>query len=408
MTTTPQKPPRFLAAIVAAICTIGLGISIELTRIHVFTHTDPEFQSICGISDKVNCETVALSPYSVFMNIPVSVWGMIGYVVMLGFALAGLFSKRKSAWPWGFLLGLFCISAAVSITMATIAVLLIDSVCLFCMTTYALNFILLALGICTYKKYKLSLFPQIIDDFKTLFTNRIIGTLVIVAGLSTVAGTALLITPYWGAPGWAGLLLQNRGENEGGHWIGKKGAKIVIDEYSDYECPHCRKAHRTMRQFVAEHPDDVYFVHHHMPLDQACNPSIQREFHQRACEFSYATECANAQGKFWELNDAIFSMQDNVKAKSLDLKEISIRLGLDRERFLACLDAINNDKAQGQAKADAEKAKAAIEKDLKDSKALKIRGTPTFNINGQLYSGIIPPEVLDAALRGEPIPPQQK
>ncbi len=173
--TTTQKPPRYLAAIVAAICIAGLCVSIELTRIHVFTHTDPEFQSICGISDKVNCETVALSPYSVFMGIPVSVWGMIGYVVMLSFSIVALVSNRKSPWPWGFLLGLFCVSAAVSLTMATISVLLIDSICIFCMTTYAFNFALLVLGIVTYKKYGIPWVGQFFSDFKTLFERPWVG-----------------------------------------------------------------------------------------------------------------------------------------------------------------------------------------------------------------------------------------
>ena len=54
---------------------LGVLVSIELTRIHLFVHTDPAYQSVCAVSEGVNCETVAISPYSVFAGLPVSVDG---------------------------------------------------------------------------------------------------------------------------------------------------------------------------------------------------------------------------------------------------------------------------------------------------------------------------------------------
>lgn len=64
-----------------------MSTSTNSDRIHVFVHTDPSYHSVCAMSDGVNCETVAVSPYSVFAGLPVSVWGIAGYVVLGGLAL---------------------------------------------------------------------------------------------------------------------------------------------------------------------------------------------------------------------------------------------------------------------------------------------------------------------------------
>ena len=73
-TTRVAEPPRGLVIAFVLLCLLGLGVSIELSRIHVFVHTDPSYHSVCAMSEGVNCETVAASPYSVFAGLPVAVW----------------------------------------------------------------------------------------------------------------------------------------------------------------------------------------------------------------------------------------------------------------------------------------------------------------------------------------------
>jgi uncharacterized membrane protein len=48
------------------ICTVGVCLSADLLRLHVNVYTDPDYQSYCAMSERVNCETVALSEYAVF------------------------------------------------------------------------------------------------------------------------------------------------------------------------------------------------------------------------------------------------------------------------------------------------------------------------------------------------------
>jgi uncharacterized membrane protein len=142
----PPSPRK--ALVFALLCLLGVAVSVELSRIHVFVHTDPSYHTLCAVSEAVNCETVAASPWAVFAGLPVSLWGVLGYLVMGILALWG-WSKRRlhPAWPWGLLLLLSSFSVAVSAILGFISFTRIDSLCLFCMTSYAISLALLFVAV---------------------------------------------------------------------------------------------------------------------------------------------------------------------------------------------------------------------------------------------------------------------
>ena len=77
---------------------VGLALSSYLTVLHIKVFTQASYaadSSVCSISEKVNCEQVAENPYSIFLGVPVSVWGMVGYLFMLIGAIAGLRTPRN-------------------------------------------------------------------------------------------------------------------------------------------------------------------------------------------------------------------------------------------------------------------------------------------------------------------------
>lgn len=80
---------------------------------------------------------------------------------------------------------------------------------------------------------------------------------------------------------------------------GPKNGKITLIEYSDLECPFCKRFHETMKQLLAKYPNDVRWVYRHSPIDQ---------LHSKARSEAAAVECAREQGKFWELTDLIFKV----------------------------------------------------------------------------------------------------
>ena len=76
------------------------------------------------------------------------------------------------------------------------------------------------------------------------------------------------VPSYWKTPGWSDLPTLASGNDERGHhWIGAADPRLTIVEFSDYECPHCRAAHKAIRVLAARHPEQIRLVHRHLPLD---------------------------------------------------------------------------------------------------------------------------------------------
>jgi protein-disulfide isomerase len=117
----------------------------------------------------------------------------------------------------------------------------------------------------------------------------------------------------------------------------------------------------------------------------ACHPGLRRPFHAYACRFAEAAECAGQQGRFWEMNDALFSVQKTTKSRNVDPVGLAVRLGLNRAEFKRCL--------QGHATA------ARIAVDVREAMARKLNGTPSFLVGERLFVGRIPEAELEQLLR---------
>jgi protein-disulfide isomerase/uncharacterized membrane protein len=384
--TGAQAPSRRLGLVAAFLCLVGIAVSVELTRIHVFVHTDPSYHSVCAMSDGVNCETVASSPYSVFARLPVSVWGIVGYVVMGLLVVWGLGRRRlHSYWPLGLLLPLTAFAAGVSVVLAFVSATRIDSICLFCTGSYVINAGLLVL--CAIAVWRSGVPPLdlLSRDIRSLVSRPFLVVVLVLTGVIAIAVLRAYVPAYWKTPGWTDLpKLASGTDEDGSQWIGATAPSLTIVEFSDYECPHCRAAHKSTRLFAAKHPEQVRLVHRHLPLDMACHPRLRRPFHARACRFAEAAECAGLQGRFWEMNDALFSVQETTKTENVDPIDLAVRLGLDRAEFKTCLDEHRT------AERVAGDVAAAID--------LRLTGTPTFLINDRVFLGRMPEAQLERLL----------
>lgn len=142
---------------------------------------------------------------------------------------------------------------------------------------------------------------------------------------------------------------------------GPATAKVTVIEYSDLECPFCKRFHPTMQQLVAEYPNDVRWVYRHFPLEQ---------LHQQAPKEAEAVECAQEQGKGWELIDKIYEV--TTSNNSLDLKTLPT---LARQ-----VGVVNI--AQFESCVAADKYKSQIDNDIADAQSAGGRGTPYSVIMG--------------------------
>lgn len=117
------------------------------------------------------------------------------------------------------------------------------------------------------------------------------------------------------------------------HWRGSKNVRYVWVEYSDFECPFCKKMHPDILKLLDEYKGKISWVYRHYPLS----------FHQNAQKEAEASECAAEQGSndaFWKYTDLIFERTtSNGTGFALDaLAPLAAEIGLDQEKFEKCLD----------------------------------------------------------------------
>lgn len=118
------------------------------------------------------------------------------------------------------------------------------------------------------------------------------------------------------------------------YYRGGKNAKVVLVEYSDYECPFCKSFHPTMQQVMKEYGDKIKWVYRHFPLS----------FHANAQKEAEAAECAGKLGgneAFWNYTDALFEQTtSNGTGFALDkLVPLATEQGLNESEFKQCLDS---------------------------------------------------------------------
>jgi protein-disulfide isomerase len=111
------------------------------------------------------------------------------------------------------------------------------------------------------------------------------------------------------------------------HIVGKIDWPLIVVEYGDFQCPHCREASRVMDQMVKEFSGRVALVYRHFPL---------RNLHPQAELAAWASEAADQQGKFWPMHAALFANQTDLTLGNI--LDLAGDLRLDVEKFKKDLD----------------------------------------------------------------------
>ena len=166
-------------------------------------------------------------------------------------------------------------------------------------------------------------------------------------------------------------------DNTGAPTTGHKNAAVTLVEFSDFQCPYCKGVAPTLKQVEEKFGDKVDVVYRQFPLVS---------IHQFAAKAAEASLCANEQGKFWALHDAMFD--DQTKLAVSDLKQTARRLGTDGKKFDACLDT--------------GRYAEQVQNDQKEGQRYGVNGTPALFVNGlPIDGGAVPFNVLEAAIQKE-------
>jgi len=166
-------------------------------------------------------------------------------------------------------------------------------------------------------------------------------------------------------------------EIEGRPALGPSDAPVVVVEFSDLFCPACSRAHYTVHKIRDAYKDQIRLVFKDFPLER----------HKGAKLAAEAAHCAEAQGKFWEYQDMVFKSEE--KPDRAMLKRYAERLGLDPTAFEQCLDS--------------GRYRSQVEDDIQAGRHIGMSATPTFVINGKMFSGALSydefKQEIDSALR---------
>jgi protein-disulfide isomerase len=155
---------------------------------------------------------------------------------------------------------------------------------------------------------------------------------------------------------------------------GSAQAAVTIVEFADFQCPYCSRAAATIEKVLAAYDGKVRLVFRHFPLS----------FHDKAPKAAEAGACADEQGKFWEMHDALFGSQE---LEPDALKAQARRLGLDAAKFEECLDS--------------GRMAALVKRDLVAGQKAGVTGTPAFFINGRVLSGAQPEDAFHRVIDQE-------
>lgn len=155
---------------------------------------------------------------------------------------------------------------------------------------------------------------------------------------------------------------------------GPQNAKILILEFSDFQCPFCREVQTNLKAVVEKYASEVRLEFKNFPLD----------IHPMASLAARSAYCAGKQESFWPFHDALFETHELTTSS---IQEVAVKLKLNRKDFEICVVS--------------PEAQQAIAADVKEAQRLGVVGTPTFIINGRLFQGALTIKDLEIAIQRE-------
>ncbi len=147
--------------------------------------------------------------------------------------------------------------------------------------------------------------------------------------------------------------------------LGSPNASVTVEEFADFQCGACASVHPKMKEIISTYGSRIKFIFRNYPL--------QIPAHDKAYEAAVAAEAAGLQGKFWDMQNLLFTNQQVWTANPEYRKiweEYASKIGLDVEKFKNDMAGLN--------------AKARVDADMARGRALNVSSTPSIYVNGML------------------------
>jgi protein-disulfide isomerase len=388
---------RLSRTLLMAFAALGLGASSTSSYVHYQLLTDASYSSFCDVSAAVNCTQAYLSQYGSFWGVPVALFGMFFFTLVL--LLAGLGGRpaapARDAIP-AYIFAISTVALAFILYLGWASYVQLKTFCLLCAITYVsvIAIFIISGGATTFPMTTLP--RRMPRDFRALVSSPL--ALVLALLFLFGAGSAVAYFPaetprQQAAATFTPLNAAQRAEVA--KWwdvqpktnvpIPMDGAKVLISIFSDYQCPHCRAAHEAYKSLITKYSADpgVRFALRHFPLEGECNSYAPNGSHSAGCEAAAAVVLARKTGKAAQMDEWLFANQDKltpsaVRAAAKDVGGIADFNG----SYAETLKEVRADANLGG--------------------QLGVISTPTLFLNGKkLPAGVVDPAGLDAIIELE-------
>jgi len=379
---------------------LGLGASIAALYVHYRLMVDPSYSSFCDVSATVSCQQVLESSYGRVLGIPVAAGGAIWSGLVL---LLSLYGMRKPADEGaqraaGYVFVLATVGLAAVFYFAYTSFFVLRQACPLCMTMYVSVVAIFLLSAAAAGSLR-DLPARLGTDLAGLRTSPTAATL---AAVWIVASVGLIVFFPHEQTVSAQVAEQEAAPTETldanqlaewHQWLDRQmpvteaavlpsgPVKVLVVKFNDFQCPACRQAYFAYKgifeKYEKQYPAAFKFENKDYPLETECGMGGQ---HQFACEAAVAVRLAREKGKDKELENWLFSTQDE----------------FSRDHMKQGLQQIAGVKPE-----DYESRYSTVSKEIRDEAGLGSRlgvtGTPTFFING-IKVPSLRPAYLDAAI----------
>ncbi len=338
-----------------ALSLLGLFDALYL----LWTYISPSRPMVCIGG---GCDAVRASAYAYPRGLPMPVFGVAGYVLIILLIVAeplvstALARLTRYALACGTAFGL-----VFSAYLDYLQGFVIHAYCAWCVTSGVIMAVLCGLSFYdVLRPGPEANAPGRLAQMRSFFATGLAALLIGIPTFYELArhGERPL------APKAPTLALATRLVRPDSHAAGNPNAVVTVVEFGDFECPVCRPEEKVMRQLRAEYAKEIRFVFRQFPLTR---------IHPLALRAAEASECAAEQGRFWEAVDEIYARQTDLTEEGLHRDAADI--GLDQTKFDQCMES--------------GAVAARVRQDLKDGKALGVNATPTFFIGHHAVVGAL-------------------
>ena len=384
--------------LLTAFALLGLGVSTAATWVHYHLIKNPDYSSFCDITSTISCKQAYLSRYGSVAGVPVAFGGVVFFAWVLLMLWASRGKSRVGDSAPAYIFAASTLGLAVVLYLAYASFFVLHEVCPLCLTTYVsvIGIFVISGGASSVAMSKLP--RRALTDARVLVSTPLaLAIAVVFVAASSWGMTAFPREEVRPVPQQLPPVSDDQRTQIEQWWdmqpalpnfpFDNAGAKVLIIEFADFQCPHCRQMYfayqPVLEQYLASHPKDVKFIFKTYPLNSNCNPSVPSVNFVASCDASVAYLLSKPRGTSDKLKDWFFTHQD-------ELSPTTVREAAKDVGKVTDFDA------------GYQKAVQQVKTDASIGAALGVNSTPSFFINGKrVPGGGVAPQYLGPIIDAE-------